>query len=511
MIEWDDRTDPAMDDVRLAVRPGHVRRPPVHGRSKRASRFVDARALGERVSGRLLRFRLRQATRLTLVLARDAVLVMIAALAAARIAGARGLTADDLLPTSFLTVSVTLLALGALGMYRRKAGTPGTVHWSDVATVAFACALSAVVVSSVWAPNGFEPLMVATFVALTTLALVGVRRIPARWQLLADRDSHTLAGALLIGRDRDLNAALAAFGEADGHRVLDRLPSAHRSRSPRPLLAQLRRRIERGDIGEVVVVSVVRSLTLRGIASVCAKAGVRCIAAFDARDVRSELALPLTVGGYPAIELVPAPWRMPAMPVKRALDLALCVLMMPLSLPILLLTAVAIRIDSRGPVFFRQRRVGLGGSEFTIWKFRSMAVNPALGPEDLAHANHYGDAPLFKVRDDPRTTRVGRFLRRTSLDELPQLLNVLRGEMSLVGPRPPLPEEVAKYAPHHYVRLSVIPGMTGPWQVGGRNLITDFEEIVRLESAYIREWSLGLDLRIMVRTVRVVVTGAGAY
>jgi lipopolysaccharide/colanic/teichoic acid biosynthesis glycosyltransferase len=118
---------------------------------------------------------------------------------------------------------------------------------------------------------------------------------------------------------------------------------------------------------------------------------------------------------------------------------------------------------------------------------------------------------LFKLQNDPRITRVGRWLRRFSLDELPQLFNVIAGEMSLVGPRPPLPSEVLKYEQRHYVRLTVVPGMTGPWQVGGRNLITDFEEVIRLEQEYVERWSFGVDLRIMAKTLGVMLSGKGAY
>jgi lipopolysaccharide/colanic/teichoic acid biosynthesis glycosyltransferase len=123
----------------------------------------------------------------------------------------------------------------------------------------------------------------------------------------------------------------------------------------------------------------------------------------------------------------------------------------------------------------------------------------------------YGDARLFKVRNDPRMTRIGGFLRRTSLDELPQLVNVLRGEMSLVGPRPPLPSEVALYEEHHYARFDVKPGITGPWQVNGRNQITDFEQVIALETRYIREWSLLSDVAILLRTVWVVAQMRGAH
>jgi lipopolysaccharide/colanic/teichoic acid biosynthesis glycosyltransferase len=146
-----------------------------------------------------------------------------------------------------------------------------------------------------------------------------------------------------------------------------------------------------------------------------------------------------------------------------------------------------------------------------MWKFRSMRLDADRAVERLAHLNEHGAAPIFKLRRDPRVTRVGRVLRRTSLDELPQLINVVRGEMSLVGPRPPLPSEVARYAPHHHDRLSVIPGITGPWQVSGRNLVTDFEHVVRLERDYIMSWSLLADVRILARTVGAVVRGTGAY
>ena len=140
-----------------------------------------------------------------------------------------------------------------------------------------------------------------------------------------------------------------------------------------------------------------------------------------------------------------------------------------------------------------------------------MYVDSEARKQDLIGQNAYGDARLFKLPKDPRVTRVGRFLRRSSLDELPQIFNVLIGEMSLVGPRPPLPSEVDTYEPHHFERLTVVPGITGPWQVGGRNLITDFEKVVRMERAYIQSWSLLLDAKILARTVKVVISGEGAF
>src|SRR5690606_13527962 len=200
----------------------------------------------------------------------------------------------------------------------------------------------------------------------------------------------------------------------------------------------------------------------------------------------------------------------PSLLLKRGFDLVIATLMLVVALPLMALIAVAIKLDSPGPVFYRARRVGLGGTIFSMWKFRSMHTDAEEREKDLAHLNIYPGG-TFKVRDDPRVTRVGRILRRTSLDELPQLFNVLQGEMSLVGPRPALVTDLNRYEPHHFERLSVIPGMTGAWQVGGRNLITDFETIFRLDRSYIRSWSLLLDVKIMLRTLKVVITGEGAY
>jgi exopolysaccharide biosynthesis polyprenyl glycosylphosphotransferase len=196
---------------------------------------------------------------------------------------------------------------------------------------------------------------------------------------------------------------------------------------------------------------------------------------------------------------------------KRALDVVISGLGFVLLSPLFLTTAAAVRLSSSGPIFFRQTRVGLGGKQFKITKFRSMVLDAEAHRDDLAPKSLYTDARLFKVKDDPRVTPLGNFLRRTSLDELPQLWNVLRGDMSLVGPRPPLPSEVDLYEDHHYSRFDVKPGITGPWQVSGRNSITDFEEVIRLETDYIRGWTIWKDLGILLRTVPVVLKMRGAH
>jgi len=197
--------------------------------------------------------------------------------------------------------------------------------------------------------------------------------------------------------------------------------------------------------------------------------------------------------------------------VKRAVDVTGAVIGLVVLSPVFAVLAALVKLQSRGPVFFTQERVGRGGRLFRIIKFRTMVNGADKRRDELLSRSVYGDARLFKVRDDPRMTRLGRFLRRTSLDELPQLANVLRGNMSLVGPRPPLPSEVALYEEHHYARFDVKPGITGPWQVNGRNQVTDFERVISLETRYIREWSLLSDLTILLRTVWVVAQMRGAH
>ncbi|WP_225443653.1 sugar transferase [Lolliginicoccus lacisalsi] len=177
--------------------------------------------------------------------------------------------------------------------------------------------------------------------------------------------------------------------------------------------------------------------------------------------------------------------------------------------PFMLLIALGIKCQDRGPVLYRQTRVGTAGAEFAMIKFRSMVIGADSQQHGMAEHNE-ADGPLFKIRDDPRVTPIGRVLRKYSLDELPQLLNVLRGEMSLVGPRPPLPREVASYTRRINRRMLVRPGMTGPWQVSGRSDLT-WEETVRLDLSYVENWTFMQDLIILWRTARVVMKGQGAY
>jgi lipopolysaccharide/colanic/teichoic acid biosynthesis glycosyltransferase len=194
---------------------------------------------------------------------------------------------------------------------------------------------------------------------------------------------------------------------------------------------------------------------------------------------------------------------------KRALDLGLVLAGAAVVLPVFLAIAAAIKITSEGPVFFVQQRVGQGGKSFGMIKFRSMFIDAEARREGLrVQSDRQGIC--FKIKDDPRVTPIGRILRRLSLDELPQLLNVLRGEMSLVGPRPALPEEVAAYPSYAHERLDVLPGLTGSWQVSGRADL-NFAQMIELDIAYARRGGLITDLHILYRTFGAVLSGRGAY
>jgi exopolysaccharide biosynthesis polyprenyl glycosylphosphotransferase len=194
---------------------------------------------------------------------------------------------------------------------------------------------------------------------------------------------------------------------------------------------------------------------------------------------------------------------------KRVLDLLMASLGLVATLPVWLAIAIAIKLDSAGPVIFVQDRVGQNGRRFPFYKFRSMYVDAEHRLAEV-RAHNEVDGPVFKMRKDPRVSRVGAILRRTSLDELPQLINVLKGDMSMVGPRPPLPREVEQYRPSDRVRLSVKPGLTCLWQVRGRSTL-GFETWMEYDREYVSAMSLWLDLRILIRTVGAVISCRGAY
>jgi lipopolysaccharide/colanic/teichoic acid biosynthesis glycosyltransferase len=192
---------------------------------------------------------------------------------------------------------------------------------------------------------------------------------------------------------------------------------------------------------------------------------------------------------------------------KRLLDIVGALVGLTITGMVAIPVAIAVRFDNPGPIFYSQIRCGLKGKTFRIWKFRSMVTNA----DKLKHlVNNEAKGGIFKNKNDPRITRVGRVLRRTSLDELPQFWNVLMGDMSLVGTRPPTVDEVIRYQKHHWERLNVKPGITGEWQANGRSTVIDFEDIVKMDVDYQRKWSIAYDLHLIAKTIRVVLDKKGA-
>lgn len=217
------------------------------------------------------------------------------------------------------------------------------------------------------------------------------------------------------------------------------------------------------------------------------------------------------IGTYPVItyhRICLSPWALFA---KRIVDILGSVVGIILASPVMLITALAIKLDSKGPVIFKQRRVGQNGRHFNMYKFRSMCADAEAKKKELLAQNEVEGNLMFKIKDDPRITRVGRFIRKTSIDELPQFFNVLIGNMSLVGTRPPTLDEVDLYKRSHWRRISIKPGITGMWQANGRSSIKDFDRIVELDTEYIDHWSIFLDFKILIKTVLSVFTKDGAF
>jgi lipopolysaccharide/colanic/teichoic acid biosynthesis glycosyltransferase len=210
-----------------------------------------------------------------------------------------------------------------------------------------------------------------------------------------------------------------------------------------------------------------------------------------------------------AVAVLSPRWNKPfSSAIKRAVDVVFSALLLLVLLPFLVLLAILVKITSRGPVFYRWRVVGKNGKPFAGYKFRSMVANADQLKAALEAENEM-TGPVFKLTRDPRVTRLGAVMRRYSLDELPQLFSVLKGDMSLVGPRPPLVTEYARFTEYQKQKVAVTPGMTCLWQVNGRNQVSDFDQWVELDLQYIRDWSLGLDFKILCKTIGVVFAGSG--
>ncbi|MCB9780147.1 MAG: sugar transferase [Alphaproteobacteria bacterium] len=272
---------------------------------------------------------------------------------------------------------------------------------------------------------------------------------------------------------------------------------------------ELPRVLERHHVDEVMLTGGGLSVdTLRFAADSCEEVGVRFSMDANFLGLSISKAQLSDLDGFHVLTFSATPEDAEALAVKRMMDVLLAGAALLALAPVFLATALAIKLEDGGPVFFGQERSGLFGRPFTMWKFRSMVPDAEKLKEQLTAGNEM-DGPVFKMKQDPRITRVGRFIRKTSIDELPQFWNVVSGEMSLVGPRPPLPREVEQYKRWQRRRLSMRPGITCIWQVSGRNNI-DFDTWMKLDLQYIDNWSLFLDVRLLARTVPVVLLGTGA-
>jgi exopolysaccharide biosynthesis polyprenyl glycosylphosphotransferase len=267
--------------------------------------------------------------------------------------------------------------------------------------------------------------------------------------------------------------------------------------------------IERSGADSVAMTSEAMPGELRALAARLADAHVDLLVAPAIADVAGPRTVVRDMAGLPLLHVEEPTFTGPQRVAKEVFDRGSAALLLLVLAPVFAVVALGVKVGSPGPVFFRQTRVGRDGRRFNMVKFRTMVVDAEQRRADLKHRNE-ADGLLFKLRTDPRVTRTGRLLRRYSIDELPQILNVLRGEMSMVGPRPPLPDEVDLYEGHVNRRLLVKPGITGLWQVSGRSDLP-WDEAVRLDLYYVDHWSPTMDITIMAKTFSAVLRGDGAY
>lgn len=470
------------------------------------------RTIREQAAGRIRRHGQRDALRLVALLFVDS-LAFLAARSAFHFFRSNGpLTAVvDIFSRGYLGgpqfAIALLVSLFVLGAYRRGDAWRSPRRWLMGVTLATALAL--------WEPLWTQdPLLVSIQFGATVVA-VGFAIAIVRGTLVvivsfARKRFEVAAKAVLVGDRKSIAEAARSplFTRTSAYRIAQELsidgPDA-------AIGAELSSVILATRADAVFVTGILEKDVFQQVVEVAHSTGCELVSISRAWELGGVFPTPGTSRGVPLTWLTQPGLKAHQLVVKRLVDIVCSGLGLIVLTPFLVVLGIAVKLTSKGPVFFSQERVGRGGRRFMILKFRSMTRDAESEQAKLTNASIYSDARLFKVPNDPRITRLGRWLRRTSLDELPQLFNVLKGDMSLVGPRPPLPEEVALYERRHMCRLEVRPGITGPWQISGRNLIRDFEKVVLLEKAYIHNWSLGLDLQILLKTIPAVLSGTGAH
>ncbi len=421
-------------------------------------------------------------------------------------------------PLTFSILPVWLYILSALGAYKDFR----TRHFKkELVIIVKAALLSIVVFGSIFfilQMKFTSRLYVGIFTITTGLCLIVEKRLNS---ILLDRiheSGFNQVNLLIVGTGRRAQEFIRAvknhsnwglrivgliddehgmYGkEIEGYRVLGRIQDI-------PFILH-RKVIDR-------VIFVVPRLWLHRLDDVilaCEREGISTSISMDLYDLRIAKMRQTNFNNFPLLEFETFNAKEWQLFLKRAMDIVLSLLFLVIVSPIYLITAIAIKLSSRGPVFFQQIRCGTNGRKFMLYKFRSMIVGAEMKKKMIEKMNEM-DGPVFKIKHDPRITRVGRIIRKLSIDELPQFINVLKGDMSIVGPRPPLPVEVDMYELWQRRRLSLKPGITCKWQVSGRNNI-NFERWMEMDLEYIDSWSLWLDVKILFKTVVVVLSGYGA-
>ncbi len=406
---------------------------------------------------------------------------------------------------------ITVLVFAQAGLYRQRELRPGWGRLlASLIVVALIVLAFGIGTGYDFTTSGLIPTAVVTSaitiglvraayesVSLEVLRAAGIRR---RVVLVGEGESlDRLRGALAASQGGIAYEFVGAVAteRAPGHRRLgspDELARVLEDVRPDEVI------LSEGDFDERTVLEIVEQAH---------RQGVKVRLAPDTTELLMQRGEYVPGHGMPLFELRPPVLTGWDWAIKRAFDLGVSLLVAILLLPLWLLIALAVKLDSRGPIFFVDRRVGVGEREFGMLKFRTMVADAAELQPELEDANE-AEGALFKIRDDPRVTRVGRVLRRLSLDEIPQIANVLRGQMSLVGPRPLPLRDHALLEDWHHARYAVLPGMTGLWQISGRSGLT-FDDLVRLDFTYLENWSIWLDITIIARTIPAVLRGRGAY
>ena len=473
------------------------------------------RAVQDQAPERLKRHGVRDALRFVALLSVDALAFLItrSVLHFLRVQGP--LTAvRDIFPRSYLGglqfAAALFISLLVVGAYRR--GGAWRSPWRSSMGVTLATALA------LWQPLWTQDLWLvsvqfAATVVAVSLTIVVLRGILSVGVGLARERFEAVPKAILLGERTSIAQAAQSpvFSQSPGYRIAHELSIDGPGVNGEGIGVELASVILDTHADAVCVTGTLDDELFKQVIEVAHSTGCELFSISRAWHVAGVLPLPRRCCGVHLTSLTQPGLKAHQFVIKRLMDIVSSAVGLIVASPLLVAVAIAVKATSKGPVFFRQERVGRAGKRFMILKFRTMRLGADHEKASLAHLNHTGDSRLFKIPDDPRVTRVGAFLRRWSLDELPQLVNVFRGEMSLVGPRPFFPEDLNEYQDHHFLRLAARPGITGLWQIRGGSDISDFEEVVALDREYIDSWSSWLDLKILALTLPAVFRRRGAY